>query len=211
MSKRWAPRTRLNVRVNGSTGKEVLPLEVHLLESESEWWNTAPDALLSDLLTLIGLHLPILSEDPSLTHGSSSKKAKDKPRKVLGDTLQFTYEMKETRPVTTLLCLSNHTPQGSLEKLQLLPFTLAVWPAALDSLSLDVSFNDRAPSTISAYFPKLPSSSSSAAPSSPSAKRPRTDTNSEDDDLAKAIELSNQEAIKQKKKRAMQQANPPPR
>jgi hypothetical protein len=121
------------VRVTSSRGAEALPLEIHLLQDESDWWNRQKDnELLTELLQLISAQLPVLDQ-------SQKKGTRPSMRKVVGQALQFSYEVRETRPIPTLLTAQ---APSRFSQLAVLPFTLVVWPAATDSLSLDTSFDE---------------------------------------------------------------------
>jgi hypothetical protein len=117
---KWRVRNCINLEV-GTRRKRVLPLLLHILSDDLEWFNAAP-ALWTELLELLKEKVlpPLLSTTAAEAAKSaedfkSRKKARRDEKCVQGEGLQFTYGFRITRPRFAVLTFNDAAEDQDLQ------------------------------------------------------------------------------------------------
>ena len=128
-------RLKVNVRlrkeihdVSRTVIESILPLEVHLPpDGGAGWWS---DETLKELVTLVGLNASELLQSPE--PGASRKRKRGAEMELIqGESIQFAFELHDTRPRCMLLTFGDEKANRCRPQ-QVLPVTLSVWPLPFD-------------------------------------------------------------------------------
>ena len=118
--KPFGSRTRLNVQLHGPFRSYCVSVELHLLKTVAAWFNEDREALLREVLDLLGTHVDVLLNKESLSSAPEAsaqaggrKRKRDLPQELKGEHLQLQWETRETRPVGHVLLYSKNGRSSS--------------------------------------------------------------------------------------------------